>query len=139
MKNIIKALAKSTLIPLGSTAAASAADAGIHKKILRSGHPSDSASHYTKLIISNDEMEGIAKIVQSLEDSGLSLKGVSEILQNEAEEQKGGFPSLLLGTLGASLLGNILAGKVAIAKTQGRGILRAGCRSKKDFQCRLIL
>ena len=139
MKNVIKPLAKSTLIPLGSTAAASAADAGIHKKILRSGHPSDSASHYTKLIISNDEMEGIAKIVQSLEDSGLSLKGVSETAQNEAKEQKGGFPSLLLGTLGASLLGNFLAGKVAIAKTQGRGILRAGYRSKKDFQCRLIL
>ena len=86
MKNVIKPLAKSTLIPLGSTAATSAADAGIHKKILRSGHPSDSASHYTKLIISNDEMEGIAKIVQSLEDFGLSLKGVSETVQNEVKE-----------------------------------------------------
>ena len=86
IKNVIKPLAKSTLISLGSTAAAWAADAGIYKKILGSGHPSDSASHYTKLIISNDEMEGIAKIVQSLEDFGLSLKGVSETVQNEVKE-----------------------------------------------------
>ena len=56
-------------------------------------------------------MEDIIKIVKSLEDSGLSLKGVSEIIQNEAKDQKGGFLSILLGTLGASLLGNILAGK----------------------------
>ena len=55
-------------------------------------------------------MEGIIKIVKSLEDSGLLLKGVSETVRNEAEEQKGGFLSMLLGTLGASLLGNILTG-----------------------------
>ena len=103
IKNIIKPLAKSVLIPLGLTAAASAADAGIHKKILGSGN--------TTLIISNDEIHDIIKIVKSLEDSGLLLKGVSETVQNEAKEQKGGFLSMLLGTLGASLLGNILAGK----------------------------
>ena len=62
-------------------------------------------------------MKDIIKIVKSLEDSGLLLKGVSETVQNEAKEQKGGFVSMLLGTLGASLLGNILAGK---------GINRAG-------------
>ena len=103
IKNVIKPLAKSVLIPLGLTAAASAADAGIHKKILGSGN--------TTLIISNNEIEDIIKIVKSLEDSGLLLKGVSETIQNEAKEQKGGFLSMLLGTLGASLLGNILAGK----------------------------
>ena len=75
MKNVIKPLAKSVLIPLGLTAAASAADAGIHKKILGSGT--------TTLIISNDEMKDIIKIVKSLGDSGLLLKGVRETIQNE--------------------------------------------------------
>ena len=60
-------------------------------------------------------MKGIIEIVKSLEDSSLLLKGVSETIQNETKEQKGGFLSMLLGTLGASLLGNILAGKGAIA------------------------
>ena len=87
MKNVIKPLAKSVLIPLGLTAAASAADAGIHKKVL--------GSRTTILIISNDEMEDIIKIVKSLEDSGLLLKGVSKTIQNEAKEQKGGFLSML--------------------------------------------
>ena len=79
------------MIPLGLTAAASAADAGIHKKVLGSGHnrPSSSASHNTTLIISNDEMEDIIKIVKSLEDYGLLLKGVSKTVQNEAKEQNG--------------------------------------------------
>ena len=75
MKNVIKPLAKSVLIPLSLTAAASAADARIHKKILGSGNAT--------LIISNDEMKDIIKIVKSLEDSGLLLKGVSETIQNE--------------------------------------------------------
>ena len=116
IKNVIKSLAKRILIPLGLTAAASAVDAGIHNNIFGSGT--------TTLIISNDEMKDIIKIVKSLEDSGLLLKGVSETIQNEAEEQKRGFLSMSLGTLGASLLGNILAGKGAIAKRQGRGINR---------------
>ena len=68
---------------------------------------------------SNEEMEDIIKIVKSLEDSGLLLKGVSETIQNEAIEQKGGFVSMLLGTLEASLLGNMLTGKGAIATSQG--------------------
>ena len=83
MKNVIKPLAKNVLIPLGLTAAASAADAGIHKKILGSGT--------TTLIISNDEMKDIIKIVKSLEDSGLLFKGVSETIQNEPKEQRGDF------------------------------------------------
>ena len=114
MKSVIKLLAKSVLVPLGLTAAASAADAGIHNKILGSGH------NNTTLIISNDEMEDILKIVRSLEDSGLLLKGVSETIQNEAKEQKGGFLSMLLGTLGASLLRDMLPGK------KGKGVIRAG-------------
>ena len=105
MKNVIKPLAKSVLIPLGLTAAASAVNAGILKKFLGSGT--------TTLIISNDEIKDIIRTVKSLEDSGLLLKGISKIIQNEAKEQKGGFLSMLLGTLGASLLGNILAGKEA--------------------------
>ena len=71
-------------------------------------------------------MEDIIKIVKSLEDSGLLLKGVTETVQNEAKEQKGGFLSMLLGTLGASLLGNILAGKGINRAGKGRGIKRAG-------------
>ena len=63
-------------------------------------------------------MEDIIKIVKSLEDSGLLLKGISETNQNEAREQKRGFLSMLLGTLGGCLLGNILAGKGARAKRQ---------------------
>ena len=104
MINVIKTSAKSVLIPLGLTAAASTGDTRIHKKILGSGHrPSDFASHNTTLIILNDEMEGIIKIVKSVEDFGSLIKGVSENIQNGAKEQKGGFLNMLLGTLGASL------------------------------------
>ena len=72
IKNVIKQLAKSVLIPLGLTAAASVADAGIHRKILGSGH------NNTTLIISNYEIEYIIKIVKSVEGSGLWLKGVTK-------------------------------------------------------------
>ena len=71
-------------------------------------------------------MKDIIKIVKSLEDSGLLLEGVSETIQNEAKEQKGGFLSMLLGTLGESLLGNILAGKGINRKRKSQGINRAG-------------
>ena len=94
IENVITPLAKSLLIPLGLTAAASAADAGIYRKILGSGN--------TTLIISNKDMEDLIKIVKSLEDSGLLLKKVNESVQNEIKEQKGGLLSTLLGTLGAS-------------------------------------
>ena len=76
-------------------------------------------------------MKGIIEIVTSLEDSGLLFKGVSETIQNEAEEQRGGFLSMLLGILGASLLGNILAGK-GINRAE-EGIVRAGYGNKIDF------
>ena len=81
----------------------------MHKKILGSSRHSSSASHYTVLIliISNKDMEDLIKIVKSLEDSRLLLKGVTESVQNEIKEQKGGFLSMLLGTMGASLLENL--------------------------------
>ena len=103
-------------------AAASATDAAIKKKILGSGTAT--------FIISNNEMNDILKIVKSLEDSGLLLKGVDETIKNEAKEQKAGFlsMSMLLGTLGASLLGNMLAGKGVIRT--GEGTIRAGYGSK---------
>ena len=81
MRNVINPLAKSDLISLRLTAAASAEDARIHKNILGSGTAT--------LIISNDEMEDFIVIVKSLEDSGLLLKGVSETIQNKAKGQKG--------------------------------------------------
>ena len=81
-------------------------------------------------MISNDEMKDIIKIVKSLEDSGLLLKGVTETVQNEVKEQKGGFLSMLLGTLGASLLGNILAGKGI--NRAGEGVIRAGYGNKRQ-------
>ena len=92
IKNVIKPLAKSVLIPLGLTAAASAADAGIHKKILGSGN-------MTTLMISNDEIRNFIKIVKPLEDSGLLLEWVTETVQNEVKEQNGGFFSMSLRTL----------------------------------------
>ena len=131
IKNVITPLAKSVLILLGLTAAASAADAGIHKKILGSGG-------HTTLIISNKDMEDLIKIVKSLEDFGLLLRVVTESVRTEIKEQKGGFLSMLLGTLGASLLGNLLSG-IGINKNgkgirrTGEGIIRAGEGNNADF------
>ena len=83
------------------------------------------------------------KIIQAHEDSNILLKGVTETIKNETKEQKGGFLSMLLGTLGASLLGNILAGKGIVragsGNEKGKGIVRAGTGKQWDFQCRLIL
>ena len=123
MTNVIIPLAKNVLIPLGLTAAASAADAKIHKKILGSGN--------TTIIISNKDMEDLIKIVKSLENSGLLLNGVTESAKNEIKEQKGGFFSMSLGTLGASLLGNLLTGK-GINKA-GEGIVRTGEGNNTEF------
>ena len=139
IKNVITPLAKSVLIPLGLTAAASAADAGIQKKILGSGRHFSSALHNTAtLIISNKDMEDLIKIVKSREDSGLLLKGVTESVQNEVKEQKGGFLSMLLGTLGAILLGNLLTEKGVNKKGKGihragQGIVRTGEGNNMDF------
>ena len=73
--------------------------------------------------------KNILKIVKSLEDSGLLLEGVSETITNEAKEQKGGFLSMLLGTLGASLLRNMLSGKGVIRA--GEGTARVDYGSKR--------
>ena len=88
----------------------------------------------TTLVISNEEMNDIMKLVKSLEESGLLIKGVSETIKNEAKEQTGGFIIMLLGTLGASLLGNLLTGKGTIRA--GKGTIRAGegtVRTGQDF------
>ena len=106
-------LAKNVLAPLGLTAAMSAVDGSIKKKMLGSGT--------TTLIISNVEMDAILKIVKSLENSSVLLKGVNETIQHEAKEQTGGFLSTLLGTLGASLLGDVLSKGLS-----GKGVIRAG-------------
>ena len=99
------------------------------KKIHKSGT--------TNLIISNEEMNDIMKIVQALEDSNILLKGVTKTIKNETKEQKGEFLSMLLGTLGASLLGNVLAGKgivrVGSGNKKGKGIVRAEYRKECDF------
>ena len=83
------------------------------------------------LIISNEEMNIIMKIVQALKDSNILLKGVTKKIENETKEQKGGFLSMLLYTMGASLLGNVLSGKRATPKRQGRGIVRAKYGAKR--------
>ena len=111
--NVIKTLTKSVLIPLGLTSATSAKDVAIHKKMFWPGA--------TSLITSSKEMNDIMKIVNSLEQSGLSLKYVSETMKNEAKEQKGGFCRTSLGTLGASLLQNLLTVNWAV-----EGTVRAG-------------
>ena len=103
------------------------------KKILGSGR--------TTLIISNEEMNDIMKIVQALEDSNILLKGVTKTIENKTKEQKGGFLRMLLGTLGASLLGNFLTGKgierSGYGNNKGKGIVRAGygnsLKNKMDF------
>ena len=76
----------------------------------------------TTLIISNEEMNDIMKIVQALEDSNILLKGVTKTIKNETKEQKGEFLNMLLGILGASLLGNLSSEK---------GIVKAGSGNKK--------
>ena len=92
--NVLKLLRKSVLIQLGLTAAASAIDAAIYKKMFGSGNSTP--------IISNGEINDIMKIINSLEESGLLIKGVSKTIKDEAKAQKGGFLGMLLGTLGAS-------------------------------------
>ena len=109
LKSVVKPLGM-----LGLTAAASATDAAISKKILGSGN-------HTTLIISNNDMQDLLKIVKSLEDSGILLNGITETVKKEVKERKGGFLSMLLGTLGASLLDNLLTKNLS-----GRGVIRTG-------------
>ena len=117
-------LAKNVLAPLDLTAAMSAINGSIQKKIHGSG---------VKLIIEEEDMNDIMKIIEVLENSCILLKGVSKTIENETEEQRGGFLlgtlGMLLGTLGASLLGNLLTGGKGMMRA-GEGIVRAGERSK---------
>ena len=124
LMRVALSLAKNVLAPLGLTAAMSAIDGGIQKKIHGSG---------VKLIIEQEDMKDIMKIIKTLENSGILLKGASKTIKNETKEQRGGFLSMLLGTLGASLLGNILTGGKGIMRA-GDGIVRAeeGGRAKGD-------
>ena len=125
-------LAKNVLAPLGLTAAMSGIDGSIQKKIHGSG---------VKLIIEQEDMNDIMKIIEALKNPGILLKGVSKTIQNETNEQRGRFLSMLLGTLGASLLGNLLAGGKGIvrtgersvaSRTKGDGTVHAGEGSKKN-------
>ena len=122
-------LSKNVLAPLGIAAVVSAIDAGIQKKVHGSGN--------TALIISNEEMNDIIKIIKALENSNILLKGVTKTIKNETKEQNGGFLSMLLGTLGASLLGNLLTGKgiirIGTGNKKGKGTVRAGTGKQWDF------
>ena len=135
MKNVLKPLAKSVLIPLRLTAVVSPKDAAIHKKMFWSGcprmfalRPSNLASRMTAIIVSNEEMNDTMKIVKSLEESGLLIKGVSKTIKMKQKQKKGkqneGFLSMLLNELGVSLLGNLPTGKCTIIN--GEGTIRAG-------------
>ena len=114
-------LAKNVLTPLGLAAAMSAIDGSIQKKIHGSG---------VKLIIEQEDMNDIMKIIKNLEDSDILLKGESKTIKTETKEQRVGFLGMLLGTLGASLLSNLLTGGKGIMKA-GEGIVRAVPGSKK--------
>ena len=109
-------LAKNVLAPLGSTATMSAIDGSIQKKIHGSG---------VKLVIKQEDMNNIIKIIEALENSGILLKGVTKTIENETKKQRGGFLSMLLGTLGANLLGDLLTGGKGMMKA-GKGRVRAG-------------
>ena len=91
----------------------------------------------TTLIISNEEVNDIIKIIQALENSNILLKGVTKTIKNEIKEQKGGFLSMLLGTLVASLLENLLTGKGIVragsGNNKGKGIIRGGSGKEWDF------
>ena len=118
LMKVAMSLAKNVLAPLGLTPAMSAIDGSIQKKTHGSG---------IKLIIEQEDMKNIMKIIETLENSGILIKGVSKTIENETKEQRGGFLSMLLGTLGATLLGNLLTGKGIMRA--GEGIVRAGSGS----------
>ena len=124
MKNAPKPLAKSVLIPLRLTAAASATDAAIPKNIFGSVTRLLDLEKQTKLINCNEKINEIMKILKSLEKFSLWIKGVSETIKNKAKGQKCDFLSMLLVTFSASLLGNLLTGKGTFRA--GEDTIRAG-------------
>ena len=118
MKNILTQLAKSVLISFESKAAVLAADAEIRKKF---GGSVTSDSETTALIISLEETKAIMKIVIYLEDPSILVKGIVETVENKKKEQRDGFLSLLLGTLGSNLLGNILSDRGTVVTKMDKG------------------
>ena len=112
-------LAKNVLAPLGSTAAMSAIDGSIYMYIQMINGSG------VKLIIEQEDMNDIMKIIEALENSVILLKGVTKTIENETKEQRGGFLGMLLGNLGASLLDNSLIGGKGIMRA-GDGIIRSG-------------
>ena len=120
MKSVLTPLAKKILLPFGLSAGMSEADAAIEKKSSWISYSFGFTLTYYSTNNFNEEMEDIImKIVKSLEESGLLIQGISETIKNEAKEQKGGFPPMLLGTLAASILGNALAGRGVIRASEG--------------------
>ena len=99
----------------------SATDAGIQKKIRGYGQSGGNLTDIT-LTISSKDMGDIMQIIQALEDKGIIVPGTTETVSEEVQEQRGGFLGMLLGTLGASLLGNLLTG------SRGSGVFRAGTK-----------
>ena len=112
-------LGKNILAPLGLSIAMSATDAAIQKK-----------TYGSRNTISDNDMNDVIKIVKTLEDFDVLLKGITKIIKNETKEQKEGFLSMLLGTLGASLLGNFLSGKEKYRT--GYGMYRTSYGLKKS-------
>ena len=111
MKNILKPLAIDIPIPLGLTAAASETNAAIQNKFCGPGMCLPDIAKWSTIIILNEEMDDIMKIVKSLKEFSLLMKDVKETIKNEAKEQKNEFLGMLLGTLGTSLFGNLLTSK----------------------------
>ena len=129
LMKVVMSLAKNVLAPLGLTAAMSAIDGSIQKMIHGSG---------VKLIVEQEDMNDIMKIIEALENSGILLKGVSKTIENETKEQRGGFLSMLLGILGANLLGSLLTGGKRMMRAGerivrvGDGIVKEGEGSKRN-------
>ena len=111
LKSVIKLLGM-----LGLTAAASVADVAVHKKVL-------GTRNHTTLIISSDDLNDLLKVINTLENSGVLLDGITETVKNEVKEQKGGFLSTLLSVVGSALLSNMLSVKDMLS---GEGVIRAG-------------
>lgn len=113
-------LLKNVIAPLGLTAAASAIDGGIQKSMRGSGNNNKSIT----LVITNDDANKILELIKHLEESDFLVKGAADTIENEIKEQSGGFLPMLLGTLGASLLGSLIGGKGVFRA--GAGVFRAG-------------
>ena len=117
LKSVIKPLGM-----LGLTAAASATDAAIHKKVLGTGN-------HTTLIFSNDDLNDLLKAIKSLENSGILLDGITETVKNKVKKQKGGFLSTLFSVVGLALLSSMFSGKGVIRAVEGT--IRVGYGFKK--------